>query len=330
MSRANILNLFGGFIVYSSSMEPSIHRWDLVVSVRGSFSKGDVIVYCINPSFCVVHRVIGFCPESRCVITKGDANPVADPPVSPNQVRGVVVATIPRLVWLPLFLFSTGFAVASIARTRVVGASSALTYATIILFIMLVYGFAQPAPGYTTLYPPALYLSSAGFDSKRCTITIRYTGDFALSNASMYVDGVLVQTAYNSTHVIGYPPPKMVEEAFERSGNLNISVIATLNNVGRLYGSYRVRVYGDSPVFRAVNGSLAIYNPNCFPMRFNISFQYAYGVGEGWRYANTSAVVNGFETVYIGPPEGSGFVYAHIEYLVWGERRWQVLTVRYG
>ena len=330
LSRANILNLFGGFIVYSGSMEPSIHRWDLVISIRGSFSKGDVIVYCVNPSFCVVHRVVDFCSNNNCVITKGDANPAADPPVSLRQVKGVVVFVVPRYLWLPLFLSSVSFAVASFVKTRIIGISSALTYATILLFIMLVYGFAQPVPGYTRFNLPALYLSRAEFDSKSCTVIIKYTGDLAVSNASMYVNGILVQTTYNSTHVVGYLPLQVAGEAFEGGSDLNVSVLASLNTVGRLYGSYKIKVYGDFLEVSISNGSLAIYNPNCFPVRVNISFQYAYGVGESWRYTNTSVVVNGFETVYVEPPEGSRFAYAYVEYLVWGEKKWQVLVVRYG
>ena len=267
--------------------------------------------------------------DNSCIVTKGDASPAPDPPVPRGLVRGVGVFVVPHWLWIPLFIFSAGSSLISIARTRVVGIASAVTYATILLFIMAIYTLAQPPPGYTKVELPALYLSNIHLDNRGCRIVVRYVGDLAIANATAFVSGLRVLTAYNSTHVIAYPPPELVGRAYEGSGYINLSIWASLNSIGRLFGNYRVRVFGDPLEARAENSSLVIHNPNCFPIHINISFQYAYGVGESWRYTDTSTItLDGFETRVIEPPEGSRFAVAEVSYTVWGGRRWQKIGVR--
>ena len=332
LARTNIVCLFGAAIVYSDSMEPSIHRFDMVVFVRGVYSTGDVVVYCLNPSFCVVHRYVGDCPSNNCIVTKGDANPAPDPPVSRNMVKGVAIAVIPRLFWIPIFTFSIIYSLASVARIRIVGISSAFTYATILLFIMSIYVFVQPVPSTPTVVaPPLLYLSNALFDSNTCSIVIRYTGNIQITNATAFVLGSKFFTFFNSTHVITYPSRELVGSVYEKSGELNVSVWASINSIATLVGNYKVKVFGKPLEIEVANNSLVVRNPNCFPMHINISFQYAYGVGESWKYTNTSTIIlNGFEERVLQPPAGSRFAYADIFYIVWGEKRWQRVVVRYG
>jgi len=101
--------------------------------------------------------------------------------------------------------------------------------------------------------------------------------------------------------------------------------------VGGLSGSYTVKIFGGAPEARAVNGSLAIYNPNCFPVNLSIVFSYAYRPGESWKTAEPITVtVGGFETKTVEPPEGSLYAFANIRYRVWGEERWVRVVVRYG
>lgn len=333
LARLNIVSVFGGAIVYSGSMEPSIRRWDMVVWVRRDFGLEDVVVYCLNPSFCVVHRYVEPCPNGNadCLITKGDANPAPDPPISAKMVKGVALLRIPREVWLPIFGLAVAIAVASIARARVIGVSSAITYATLLIFIVFVYGFTQPTPTVANLKPPELYLSDAYLDRNTCRIVIKYVGTIAITGAEGYINGVKVPVEYNATYVILHPPPELLGELYKTYRYANVSVYASLNNMGRLTGVYRVILSGSPLEIKAVNGSLSIYNPNCFPMNVSIAFQYSYTVGDPWRYTTPiSIALRGFESKAVEPPPEAGYVYADIVYIDRGVEVWRRIVVRYG
>jgi signal peptidase I len=91
------------YVVVSGSMLPKIKVGYLVVTQPisyGNIKVGDVIVYSAPDGLAVVHRVVAITPQG--LITKGDANAVADepgrwPPLNRSQVRGDVVLMIPYL-----------------------------------------------------------------------------------------------------------------------------------------------------------------------------------------------------------------------------------------
>lgn len=84
---------YGAAVVLSGSMEPEMSRGDLiVVKQTDSFSERDVVVFQDKGSL-VVHRIITI--DGDAVITKGDANNVADTPITVEDIKGTVVCTVP-------------------------------------------------------------------------------------------------------------------------------------------------------------------------------------------------------------------------------------------
>lgn len=83
----------GGAIVLSGSMEPSYSVGDLIlVKETQDLAIDDVVVYQQSGSL-IVHRVVAL--DGTTVTTKGDANDVADTPISLADIKGKVFAKIP-------------------------------------------------------------------------------------------------------------------------------------------------------------------------------------------------------------------------------------------
>ena len=83
----------GAAVVLSGSMEPTLAVNDLMVFREAkSIQVGDVVVFQDMGNH-VVHRVIAL--QEDQVQTKGDANNAADDPISIEDVRGIVVFSIP-------------------------------------------------------------------------------------------------------------------------------------------------------------------------------------------------------------------------------------------
>lgn len=86
---------YGGAVVLSGSMEPTIHIDELIiVKAEDSYEVDDVVVFQSGRSL-VVHRLVAFDGEN--VITQGDANNVTDDPVPAAQIKGRVIAHIPNV-----------------------------------------------------------------------------------------------------------------------------------------------------------------------------------------------------------------------------------------
>ncbi|MEM0002335.1 MAG: signal peptidase I, partial [Desulfurococcaceae archaeon] len=105
LSRLGYFNFIGISIVFSESMEPALKRGDLVIYFNTNYTVGDIVVYCLNPSHCIVHRVIGFLHvdatngEKVLVLTKGDNVDKPDPPFNSELIKGKVVFRIIRELW---------------------------------------------------------------------------------------------------------------------------------------------------------------------------------------------------------------------------------------
>ena len=80
--------------VSSGSMEPALSVDDLILVRRAdSYFVGDVVVY-HGGRMPVVHRIV-FADE-KTVITQGDANNAPDEPISPSDIDGRVVGSLPK------------------------------------------------------------------------------------------------------------------------------------------------------------------------------------------------------------------------------------------
>lgn len=90
----------GASVVLSGSMEPELSVGDLLLlREQESYTEGDIIVY-QSGAMPVVHRILSLRGET--VITKGDANNVADEPFHCDAIKGKVILAIPWLgyaVW---------------------------------------------------------------------------------------------------------------------------------------------------------------------------------------------------------------------------------------
>lgn len=101
--------------VLTGSMEPTLAPGD-VVAVRGvapdevctEIGVGDIVTFLPEPGnpALITHRVVGktvgtFDDGTDCrLITQGDANSAADAAVSPEQVRGSFLYSLPALGWV--------------------------------------------------------------------------------------------------------------------------------------------------------------------------------------------------------------------------------------
>ena len=85
---------FGAGVVLSGSMEPELSVNDLIIVRKADgYSAGDVVVYSSGRSS-VVHRVVS--ADEKTVVTKGDANNTSDEPISPSDISGKVIASLPK------------------------------------------------------------------------------------------------------------------------------------------------------------------------------------------------------------------------------------------
>lgn len=83
----------GVSVVYSGSMEPTYSGGDLIfVTKADSYELGDVVVFQTNKK-AVMHRIIEI--DGDTVVTKGDANNVADEPIPLASIKGKVRFHIP-------------------------------------------------------------------------------------------------------------------------------------------------------------------------------------------------------------------------------------------
>ncbi|HLF76561.1 MAG TPA: signal peptidase I [Dehalococcoidia bacterium] len=84
------------------SMEPGFKNGDLLlIRAAGpamSLREGDVILFKIGP-LPTTHRIQEIRTEGRVtlIIPKGDNNPIADSPITPDQVQGKVITEVPLL-----------------------------------------------------------------------------------------------------------------------------------------------------------------------------------------------------------------------------------------
>ena len=109
--------------VLSGSMEPDIGVGAMVVARpvdEASLEVGDVITYKLTGNTLVTHRIIEMDTENKQVITKGDANEVADgAPVAFDQIVGKVLFHVPLLGYVSVYI-KTPLGIAGICGALIV------------------------------------------------------------------------------------------------------------------------------------------------------------------------------------------------------------------
>ncbi|OYT43666.1 MAG: signal peptidase I [Candidatus Aenigmarchaeota archaeon ex4484_56] len=97
-------------VVVSNSMKPNMNPGDLVICAKDTPKLNDVVIYTArikDKNYPIIHRIIGindtYCKKKikngTCYVIKGDNNPVADPPVSENQIVCVSKLRIPYIAY---------------------------------------------------------------------------------------------------------------------------------------------------------------------------------------------------------------------------------------
>lgn len=119
--------LYGFYTIISSSMEPTINVYDVVLVRKTSVGKlknGDIITFYSNNSYFgdtpITHRIVK--KDSDNFVVKGDNNQNVDnDKVSPDNIIGKVILIIPSLGKLQFFLASKkGFVLAIIIPALII------------------------------------------------------------------------------------------------------------------------------------------------------------------------------------------------------------------
>lgn len=119
--------LYGFYTIISSSMEPTINVYDVVLVRKtsvGKLKKGDIITFYSNNSYFgdtpITHRIVK--KDSDNFVVKGDNNQNVDnDKVSPDNIIGKVILIIPSLGKLQFFLASKkGFVLAIIIPALII------------------------------------------------------------------------------------------------------------------------------------------------------------------------------------------------------------------
>lgn len=86
---------YGMSVVLSGSMESRLSVDDLVIiKATDEYRVNDIVLYQEGESL-IIHRIIQI--EGDTVITKGDANNLADEPIQKSQIKGVLIYDIAGL-----------------------------------------------------------------------------------------------------------------------------------------------------------------------------------------------------------------------------------------
>ena len=334
---ALFLLFFGRFLglplffaaIASPSMEPVIRVGDVVVVQRGApFGVGDVVMWCSSPFYCVVHRVVEVGPTY--VVTKGDANPVNDLPVSPSSVVGKVVAVIPRETFLAAVILIVGAQVWS-RRHSLLRPSDPLTFmvygliAFLALSVVTLLFFPAPSVFEVGEFPtPSVNLISAEYSNG--TVTLRYrvenTQLIDIISCSFGARGI-AEVRCPEAEVWGdgvdIPVPSSFLATLNERG-LNrfwVSLVSSLVRNGTLKGNYTLIFEASRLAVNVVNGFLVVRNPNPFPVPYNLTIYYT-NDGLKWVRNTSTGYLGGFEELLI-KAGGWGRVWYRIRYTLMGE-----------
>ena len=102
--KVQVIKIFGysGLIILTGSMEPVYHPGDIIfIKEQKNYFVDDVITF-QQRGMIVTHRIIG--KDGETFVTQGDANNSADTPINLGDIYGKVIASIPKVGRVILFL----------------------------------------------------------------------------------------------------------------------------------------------------------------------------------------------------------------------------------
>jgi len=275
-------------IVSGRSMQPTLWVGDLVVGVKEGFKVGDIVVWCLKPTFCVVHRVVEV--RDGYIVTKGDNNPAPDPPVPRSLVEYRVVAVIPRYVWVPAVAAAFAAYVFKhreyFSRRRVAtGDVAVLLLSSFIVFNAAV---ALLAPTYYprgagVLAVPQVELRSAsltGNGSILVKYVVRNTRLTSVAYCYLRLKGWgsvrCSARVVGGSEVLVTDVPQRLYEAMIENGSNPLLVGLVVNMLyGRVSGTYYVWCGWRPLRVRVSGGVVSIFNPNPAPLKVLIKIYTA-------------------------------------------------------
>lgn len=116
----NLPKLFGvGEVVFlSGSMQPTIEVGSLgIVHEEKNYKEGDIVTY-IKERTLITHRIKEIRSDKE-IIVQGDANNIADEPISKDMIEGRIILTIPHMGSV-LQILKTPYGIAGVAGIGVV------------------------------------------------------------------------------------------------------------------------------------------------------------------------------------------------------------------
>ena len=187
------------------SMVPSIEPGDLLIGVMGEFEVGDVVMVHLSPIQWIAHRVVE--KGEGYVITKGDNNPLPDPPVDRERVKYKVVAVTPREGWIiPALLVIASL----MLPARTAGGVSPTDLAAIVLFPLILFGFLwagslqiPPPNPWQAVEPPIVEIVDISFSRDGSVVYLEYEAvnavieevvacNFTVAGATFQCDGISI------------------------------------------------------------------------------------------------------------------------------------------
>lgn len=268
-------------IIVGHSMYPTLKQGDLAIGISASidkYSKGDIVIYCRSFNYCIIHRVISF--ENGTLITKGDNNPIPDPPVSPESVRYRVIFTIPAWLWIPSLFLISSLSYIDIRRPRESLFSAfnleAFLYTLILLsFVTLFVIIIIQEPGKATSIPtPEITLKSIYFSENKSSVFLIYnlqnitllslqSCSVGTSNFTLPCEGSI----YSNDSLSVAIPEELLLRLYESDETyFQINLTITLDK-GVLLGRYPLIISWQKPELILEDSNLIIENKNPVPLR---------------------------------------------------------------
>ncbi len=328
-------------IVSGYSMYPTLRPGDLVVGLHKEitgYGVGDVVVWCSSLTYCTVHRVTRF--MDAYVMTKGDNNPLEDPPIPESYVKYKVVLVVPSIAWLPAcFILASLYLIKE--RKKIVMFVRGFTGVELLVFLVFIIINITlialvPIYHFTTepvITKPSMYLTSIEILDPGSLILVRYRLQYlsiiSIAGCLIEVGDQLIKcSAYipTSDSVIIVVPPETYTLAYEKGVNSFKTLVNLTLDKGFLVGSYSLHISWNRLGVSVNGSSLVLSNPNYIPINITyakvtyVSYDKESRIHKVVQVDELKSFVVGPRNTYTLLVESKGeYAYVMIKYLLMGE-----------
>ncbi|MGC8675776.1 signal peptidase I [Fervidicoccus sp.] len=270
------------FVVSGNSMYPTLKTGDIVVGITDkNYKNGEVVVWCVSKTQCVIHRIVG--TYNEYVITKGDNNPYIDPPILYSNVKYKELFVIPNYIWILIFLLVALYIFFNRKSFLPSGFSISVLVFGIYVLISVILLITTPVEIETSSilpYQPGVNLTGYNFNSDG-SVSLNYSAEnISFQNIkSCYilspVSENLTQCFIDNQTIVIEVPYVIYQRAYYNGSNiLEVGISAELDK-GNLSGIYYLNVPFQKLEFSIDNFTLFIRNGNFFPVDVNVTLDYA-------------------------------------------------------